>query len=130
MWLFVCLFADSTAVLITRVATSKGKIAFYSLRIVKCRYNSGLTISYLKKILKYSMCICYVQSVLLCEMVIELYFLQIVCWYICDLFHILLFFDTLMDPWNVCVCLCMYVCLYVCMYVCTRSVRKIPEYIA
>jgi len=25
-------------------------------------------------------------------------------------------YDTLMDPWNVCMCVCM--CVYVCMYVC------------
>jgi hypothetical protein len=36
--------------------------------------------------------------------------------YVCDLFHILLSCDKIMEPWNV--------CMYVCMYVCSKCKVK------
>jgi hypothetical protein len=39
--------------------------------------------------------------------------MHILYYFVCyDLFHILLFCDKIIDPWNV----YMYVCMYVCMY--------------
>jgi len=37
--------------------------------------------------------------------------LLILCIY--DLFHILLSYDTLMLPWNVCICVCVCACMFV-----------------
>jgi len=58
--------------------------------------------------------------------------LYVLC--ICDLFHILLSLDTLMDPWYVCMYVCMYICIYVCLYVylyvCSTWTLHLPLYFA
>jgi hypothetical protein len=43
--------------------------------------------------------------------------LYILCMY--DLFHFHCFYETLVDPWKVCIYVCMYVCVCVCVCVYT-----------
>jgi len=38
-------------------------------------------------------------------------------------------YDTLMDPWNVCMYVCMHVCTYVCMYACMCVCMYICMYV-